>query len=406
MADAPAQILVLDDEESVSFTMQAVLEQEGYKVWAATSAPQARSLLSNEQFDVALLDLRIDDTDGIEFLAEVRGAQPDCVPIMLTGYASLESAVRAIREGAYDYLVKPCDLDELKLTIARAVERGALTRTLAERVEELQGANVKIQSFAHELQQRVDEATAALSQKVAELSEAKERLEEEQRQREEFVSMIAHELSQPLTNISTSAQLLGRERTPPEFKERARTTIVAETRRLTRLVQDLFDATRLAAGRFEVYPAACDLAEIAREQVEAARSKSERHTILLQAPEGVFTSLCDRDRVAQVLSNLITNAIKYTPEGTVRVHLRTEESYALMTVHDQGPGIPQDRLEAIFEPNVRLVGAGSSKAKGSGLGLYIAKGIIEAHGGRIWAENAEGGGAAFTMRLPLARDGA
>ena len=136
MADA-AQIMVLDDEESVSVTMQAVLEQEGYRVWAATSAPEARSLLANERFDVALLDLRIDDTDGIEFLAEVRAAQPECVPIMLTGYASLESAVRAIREGAYDYLVKPCDLDELKLTIARAVERGALTRTLAERVEEL-----------------------------------------------------------------------------------------------------------------------------------------------------------------------------------------------------------------------------------------------------------------------------
>ena len=400
MADA-AQIMVLDDEESVSVTMQAVLEQEGYRVWAATSAPEARSLLANERFDVALLDLRIDDTDGIEFLSEVRAAQPECVPIMLTGYASLESAVRAIREGAYDYLVKPCDLDELKLTIARAVERGALTRTLAERVEELQAANITIQRFASELQERVERATAELSQKVAELSEAKERLEEEQRQREEFISMIAHELSQPLTNISASAQLLGREKTPAEFKERARTTIVSETRRLTRLVQDLFDATRLAAGRFEVSPSSCDLGEIVREQVELVRATSDRHTVALDLPVDVPSSICDRDRIAQVLSNLLTNAVKYTPGGTIRVRLRTEDGNALLTVHDEGPGIPPDRLEAIFEPHVRLVGGAGSRLKGSGLGLYIARGIVEAHGGRIWAESAEGGGAVFTMCLPL-----
>src|SRR3712207_6330560 len=128
MADPPARILVVDDEESVAVTMQAVLEQEGYRVWSATSATQARRLFGQEELDVVLLDLRVDTTDGIDLMRELRGRQPDCVPIMLTGYASLESAVRAIREGAYDYLVKPCDLDELKLTIARAVERGNLTQ--------------------------------------------------------------------------------------------------------------------------------------------------------------------------------------------------------------------------------------------------------------------------------------
>ena len=401
MVESATQIMVVDDEESVSVTLQAVLEQEGYRVWAALSAPQARDLLRRYQFDVALLDLRIDEEDGIALMREVRAAQPECVPIMLTGYASLDSAVRAIREGAYDYLVKPCDLEELKLTIARAVERGALARTLGERVTELEAANAKVQRFAEELQHRVEQATRDLSQKVAELSEAKARLEEEQRQREEFISMIAHELAQPLTNISTSAQMLGREKTPPELRERARTTILSETRRLTRLVQDLFDATRLAAGHFQVNAGTCDLAEIVREQVESVRTTSANHTFALDAPEGVLSTVCDRDRLAQVVSNILTNAVKYTPGGTVRVQLRAEDGQALIRVHDQGPGIPADRLEAIFEPHVRLVGSSSAK-KGSGLGLYIARGIIEAHGGRIWAENAEGGGAVFTISLPLA----
>jgi signal transduction histidine kinase len=346
----------------------------------------------------------VDTTDGIDLVRELRAVQPNCVPIMLTGYASLESAVRAIREGAYDYLVKPCDLDELKLTIARAVERGRLTRTLNQRVEELQVANARIHSLAEELQERVTRATADLSQKVTELSEAKARLEEEQRQREEFISMIAHELAQPLTNISTSAQLLGREKMSAETKERARITILSETQRLTRLVQDLFDATRLAAGRFEVRLTNCDLAAIVREQVDLAGGMSDLHTIRLELEEGVFAARCDRDRIAQVLSNVLTNSTKYTPGGTVRVQLRADAVRAVIRVIDEGPGIPPDRLEAIFEPHVRLVGTEAGSKNGSGLGLYIARGIVEAHGGQIWADNAEGGGAVFVISLPLAPD--
>jgi signal transduction histidine kinase len=401
MAEPVPRILVVDDEESVAVTMQAVLEQEGYRVSSASSAAEARRHFRQEALDVVLLDLRVDTTDGIDLVRELRAVQPNCVPIMLTGYASLESAIRAIREGAYDYLVKPCDLDELKLTIARAVERGRLTRALEQRVEELQVANARINMLAEELQERVDRATADLSQKVSELSEAKARLEEEQRQREEFISMVAHELAQPLTNISTSAQLLGRERLTAESKERARTTILAETRRLTRLVQDLYDATRLAAGRFEVRPADCDLTEIIRQQVELACGMSDRHIFRVEVEDGLFAAWCDRDRIAQVLSNILTNSIKYTPGGTVRVQLRADAAQAVIRVLDEGPGIPSDRLEAIFEPHVRLVGAETVGKKGSGLGLYIARGIIEAHRGRIWADNAEGGGAVFMISLPL-----
>jgi signal transduction histidine kinase len=393
--------MVVDDEESVAVTMQAVLEQEGYRVRAALSVADALVLLDREQFDVALLDLRIENSDGIDLMREVRAVQPDCVPVMLTGYASLESAVRAIREGAYDYLVKPCDLDELKLTIARAVERGSLGRTLNQRVEELQAANAKIQRFAQELQQRVDEATSDLSAKVEELSEAKVHLEEEQRRREEFISMIAHELAQPLTNISTSAQLINREGIPGEAQERARGTIVAETRRLNRLVQDLLDATRLAGGHFQVNPARHDLGEIVREQVQSARSASQHHRIELDAPEEPIVATFDRDRIAQVLSNILLNAIKYSPGGTIRVLLLVEPGQATIWVRDEGPGIPHDRLDAIFHPHVRLVGTASRGTKGSGLGLFIARGIVEKHGGRIWAENTEGGGARFAVVLPL-----
>lgn len=398
----PARLLVVDDDENVSVTIQAVLEQEGYAVRAALTATEARALFTSEPFDAALLDLRLDDADGIDVLQELRLQQPDCSAIMLTGYASLESAVRAIRQGAYDYLLKPCDLEELKLTIARAIERGTLVRALNERIEELQGANAKIRGFSDELQRRVDEATSELSRRVGEIGQAKRELEKTQQQREQFISMIAHELGQPLTGIIGNAQLMGRPNRTPEAQERARNNVVSEAYRLKRLVQDLADVARLAAGRFRVYPAECDLVEIVREQVELAQLNAKQHAFCIEAPAGAIAVRCDRDRVVQVISNLLTNAIKYTPDGKIRVSLRVDGGEAAICVSDEGPGIPRDRLQAIFEPDVRLARPEAGReATGAGLGLYISKGIAEAHNGRIWAESEEGHGSTFTLCLPL-----
>ena len=401
MARTPS-LLVVDDEPSVAVTVQAVLELEGYRCLSATTAAEARTFLAAEAFDVTLLDLRLEDADGIEFLHEVHERQPDCIAIVLTGYASLESAVRAIREGAYDYLMKPCDLDELKLTVARAAEHGALARALRERVEELEAANAKIQMLATDLQQRVDQATADLSQKVDELSEAKRGLELAAQQRREFISMIVHELGQPLTNITGYAQLLERATLSPETQARARNTILSEARRLDRLVQDLSDVSRLTGGRFSITPTDYDLGELVQEQGELARTRSDRHSIQVDVPEETVSAVGDRDRIAQLLSNLLDNAIKYSDGGEVRANLCLSDGEARIEVIDHGPGIPPDRLQSVFEPHVRLTVPGREREPGgSGLGLFIAHGIVEAHGGRIWAESDGLRGTRFIVRLPL-----
>jgi signal transduction histidine kinase len=403
MAKAP-RILIVDDEPGVTVTLKAILEQEGYEVMAALTAAEAQQLIARVPFDAALLDVRIDAADGLDLLAELQECQPDCCAIMLTGYASLESAVRAIRHGAYDYLTKPCDLDELKLTVARAIERGMLTRQLRERLKELEQANATIRALNDDLQRRVEAATAELSRKVVELSETMRRLEEAQRLREEFISMVVHEIGQPLTNISGYAQLLERGKVSGEARVRAVSTIAAEARRLRRLVQDLADAARMAAGRFHVEPTECDLAEIAREQVELARARTDRHTITLEAPPTLPPVRCDRDRVAQVLSNLLGNAMKYAPGGRIAVRLRAQNGCVCASVSDEGPGIPPQELETIFHPYVRLRQGAETDTGGSGLGLYIARGIVEAHGGRIWVESAPGKGTTFTFCLPVLQE--
>lgn len=403
----PARVLVVDDDESVAVTMQAVLEQEGYAVVGARSAAEAHAALSHDVFDAALLDLRLEDADGIEVLSEVTKRQPECSSVMLTGYGSLDSAIRAIREGAYDYLLKPCTLDELKLTIGRAVERARLRRALQARVLELEEANATIAAFNQDLQRKIEAATADLQRTVADLQRAQHNLEESQRQRFEFVSMIAHELGQPLTTIVGYAQLLGRPNQPQERIQQALGVIVNESRRLTRLVQDLGDVARLTTGRFTVQSEPADLAEIAAAQVELAQQRSPGHQIRLAGGDEALPLEFDPDRIAQIIANLIGNAIKYTPGGAITVTVGKQDHVAELSVMDQGPGIPADRLEQIFEPHVRLVPDESgSTPRGAGLGLYIARGIAEAHGGKLWAENVPGGGARVTLQLPLRAVGA
>jgi signal transduction histidine kinase len=146
----------------------------------------------------------------------------------------------------------------------------------------------------------------------------------------------------------------------------------------------------------------CDLAEILRGQVDLVAMSGAGHNASLEvtAPHTVITG--DKDRIAQVISNLLANAMKYAPGSSVLVGLHSEDDRLRVTVSDEGPGIPLDRLEAIFEPRVRLAVTESGRTqRGRGLGLYIARGIVEAHRGRIWASSREGGGATFTIELPL-----
>jgi signal transduction histidine kinase len=183
-----------------------------------------------------------------------------------------------------------------------------------------------------------------------------------------------------------------------ESRERARTAIQSATERLTRLVQDLADVARLAAGRFQIDVGEVDLAMVVHAQVEQARLRSAEHKIAVHGPQSGVHAVLDQDRVAQVLSNLLTNAITHTPSGTITITVEHTPTHATVAVRDSGPGIPPELLDAVFDPYVRLA---EGQRKGSGLGLHIARGIVEAHGGRIWAESTPGEGATFGFSLPL-----
>src|SRR5919202_5428588 len=205
---ASGSLLVVDDEESVAVTMGAILEMDGYTVSIATNGADALRRLDEHTYDLVLTDLRLDDVDGLTIISQVARVQPDTVSIILTGYASLESAINALREGAYDYLIKPCDVDELRAVVARGIERRQLRTQLKVRLDELEAANQTIRQLNEDLQQRVSLATAELQGLYREAQAHVEQLQELDRLKSRFLSMASHELKTPLTSVSGLAQVL------------------------------------------------------------------------------------------------------------------------------------------------------------------------------------------------------
>ncbi len=220
------------------------------------------------------------------------------------------------------------------------------------------------------------------------------------RLQEDFLAMVGHDLRSPLTAVVGQAQLMRRRRA---YSERGVEAILAQAERMGRLVTDLGDVVRLEAGRLELARAPVDLAGLAREGAEQARLLDPRCPVRIEAPEVPVVALADRDRLGQVLQNLIGNAVKYSPEGSeVVVVVSAEDAEARLSVADRGIGVAPEHLPRLFDRFYRADATGAPA--GLGLGLYISRMLVEAHGGRIWAESAPGEGSTFTVALPLAAE--
>ncbi len=423
-------ILLVDDDESVRVTMQAVLEMDGYRVTPVSKGSDALELLAEREFDLVLTDLRLDDLDGIAILEEIKQRWPDTVAVLLTGYASLESAVKALRQGAYDYLFKPTDVEELRATVARGIEKRQLTQALRLRVAELERANGTIRELNADLQRRVDEATAALRERMEELARARdeiaglyreaqrhvEQLEELGRLKSQFLSMASHELKTPLTAMSGFTQLaLRRTRRrlelgyPTEEEWAQEQAVLAQhldaltrqTGKLARLVDELLDVSRIEQGKIEFEFTQFDLAELIGELTNRMQTTTTSHHVVFEAPAAATVITADRDHLEQVLNNLLANAIKYSPGGgTIGVRLAEQDGEVVVSVSDQGVGIAASELGQVFELFYRARDNKAAHAGGMGLGLYISKEIVQRHGGRIWVESELGQGSTFYVALP------
>ncbi len=226
-----------------------------------------------------------------------------------------------------------------------------------------------------------------------------------ERMKDELVSVVGHELRTPLTSIRGALGLLSSGvlgELPGEAGAMVGTAI-SNTDRLTRLVNATLDVERMEAGGLELVSAPVAARTVVAESLQAVQAAADAAGVGIDADVEPLTLDGDGDRLVQVLVNLLGNAIKFSPPaGTVTVCAREDDGAAHLTVHDDGRGIPADQLEAIFERFRQVDASDAREMGGTGLGLPIARGIVEAHGGRIWADSRPGEGTTLHLALPLA----
>lgn len=231
-----------------------------------------------------------------------------------------------------------------------------------------------------------------------------EQLEEARRGREQSLAMVTHEIRGVVAVLSGYTQLLARpEGRRARLLDRMVAVVPDQMQRLVRLVDDLQDLSHIERGRFEIRRGRCDLVAVARGVAEAQQSRTAQHRIVLDSETDRLDGQWDCDRLGQVLSNLVRNAVNYSPEGgAIRVTLATADGLAQVSVSDQGVGIAPEDIPHLFKPYARL--ERTREIKGTGLGLVISKAIVEAHGGSMEVRSQLGKGSTFAFTLPLDRD--
>lgn len=319
--------------------------------------------------------------DEVRRTGSVQGHQTTCLDI---DGGHIEVQLTATRLG--DNSGEPAGMSIIMRDITRRRRRE----------EETQRLNTTLNKQAAE---RNDE----LAVNIQELRRANAELQMLDQTRSEFVSLVSHQIRAPLTNMGGAVQRMQIDcgAINPTCT-RMFTIFEQQVDRLDRLVQDVLNASRLEAGEVSLQPEPISVMPIARQAANEMRAGTPGRTIHLADKPGLPLAYADRDRVAEVLVNLLDNADKYSPPGQeIAVQLRADQMEVTVAVRDAGPGIPTQDLERIFDKFYRTDSSDAQAAYGYGLGLYVCRQLMEAQGGRIWAENHPDGGALFSFAMPV-----
>ena len=355
-------ILIIDDEEALRDGCSQVLEKAGYAVLTAEQGIEGIKLAREHLPDMAFIDLKMPNISGMEIIEILSRDIPDIVLVMITGFATIVSAVEAMQKGAYDYLPKPFNPDQLRALAKRGLEH----------------RNLKIET-------------------------KRLRVEKDLMERN-FITFVSHEMRSPLVVIRQYIEALNEiagdrfDKDVKEIIERCRKRI----QNLEELVEHWLDISRIEDGTFAQQKVSLSLDSIISRSVEEMIPVCRKRGISLETniPQKLPQITGDAESLVRVFTNIIGNATKYTPEGgKITVTCQHDEIYINVSIADTGMGIPPDKLSLIFEPFFRC-GGKNEKHSGSGLGLTFCKKIMESHKGCIAVSSKEGEGTTFVLTFP------
>jgi len=372
------KILVIDDEVGICEGIQRALSPQGFAVDFTLNGEEGLSKIRQDGFEIVLLDIMMPGINGIDLIKAFHAHDPEIVCIIVTGYATVELAVRSIKEGAYDFLTKPFTVDVLLLAVNQGVERRRLSLEA--------------------------KRTQAAEAEARRLSEEKTYLEKLDRAKRQFLRLVTHELQAPIDAIESYLRITLEGYVPSEKLTEIINKCITRAREERALINDLLELGHLEAigAHAQIEPVRLDevLRNIASDFEKQAEEKRLRYTIST-APDIPPVSGTP-EQFKSMWANLISNAIKYTPEnGAVTVRLHAEGGKVIGEVSDTGIGIPPEDRPRLFTEFFRARNAREMEAHGTGLGLVLVKKVVEGAGGKVTVRSEPGRGTTFTFSIPV-----
>jgi signal transduction histidine kinase len=354
-------ILCVDDDRKNLDLLEALLLPEGYEIVMALDGQASLDIFEKEKIDLVILDVFLPDISGFDVLRKLKAKRWTPV-ILVTALNDRETMIRGLESGADDFLSKPIQKEELRLRVRN----------------------------------------------ILKIKENQDGIERMAAIKEEFISTVSHELRTPLASIKLAVDVLESEELG-KFSEDQKVfvcRIKSNIDRLSRLINDVLDLSKLESGKMKLNLVPIDAVSLVREIAEMQRPVIENKGLQLKVflEDDLPLLIADRDRLTQVITNLVNNAMKFTETGEIAVSVSCPDSKTMtFSVRDTGIGIKSGNIPLLFE-KFKQVGNASQQVGGTGLGLVISKELVERHGGRIWVESEFGKGTVFFFSIPVMKE--
>jgi C4-dicarboxylate-specific signal transduction histidine kinase len=384
--ESTPHLVIVDDEPVILQILKAVFEDEPYRLSLASSGHEALEVMRRDGVDLLLTDKNLPDVNGLELLKEAKQVNPDAEVIIITGYASLETALAAMELDAFDYVLKPLNnVFDIRKKVRRALEKQRMVIHNRQLMSYLEAKNAELERSLEETKRL--QAELIQSEKLAGIGT--------------LAAGIAHEISSPLFGILGLAEAIVDEEDPSLVGDYAR-DIVEYSQTIRSIVVELSSYSRTSKGE---YLTTVDLSQVVRDAIRLVERSADTNCITIRADLQDRTFVNARtNEVQQVFVNLVKNAVEALSEqrdagreGIVQVRTGHQDGYVWALVEDNGPGIPQSNLAMVFDPFYTTKQPG----KGTGLGLNIVYRIVTKYRGTVTVESVEGRSTTFHVRFPV-----